>query len=179
MGRMKSVLTRTVLEIERHVAAAGWDQPPRLYALVETEDLLRREPALVAQLGAGVADPITPIEQEQLPAGSPLEDALAHVGWGPEVLGAAVAIERLLLPPGAEDELQAQIDGGMVRDADVATWAARHGDREDVRIVVGVLRDGARDTALRLRSHDRADAVLSGPDLVPGLADALAATLAD
>jgi len=61
----------------------------------------------------------------------------------------------------------------------MADWAARHPDREDVRIVVGVLRTGARDTALRLRTQDREDAVLSGAELVPGLAEALAATLAD
>ena len=172
-----SALTRAVLEIERHVAAGGWDQPPRLYALVETADLLRREPALAAQLADAVAEPLTPVEQEGLPEGRPLEEALAGIGWGPNVLGCAVVIERLLLPPTAEAELQRQLDSGAADESRVADWAAQHPDREDVRIVVGVLRTGARDIALRLRSHDRADAVLSGPGLVPALADALAATL--
>jgi len=174
-----SALTRAVVEIERHVAASGWDQPPRLYALVDTADLLRREPALVAQLGDGVAEAITPIEQENLPEGQPIEDALAHIGWGPDVLGCAVVLERLLLPPDAEAELQTRMDSGATEESEVADWAAQHPDREDVRIVVGVLRTGARDTALRLRSHDRDEAVLSGAELVTGLADALATTLTD
>ena len=41
----------STLDIEGHAAAAGWDQPPRLFALVETADLLRREPQLAAELG--------------------------------------------------------------------------------------------------------------------------------
>jgi hypothetical protein len=43
-------------------------------------------------------------------------------------------------------------------------------------MIVGVLRDGTRHSALRLRRHDTDDEVLAGPDLVPALAEALAAT---
>ena len=46
-----SALIAVLLEIERHVAAAGFDQPPRLFALVSSADLASREPALAAQLG--------------------------------------------------------------------------------------------------------------------------------
>jgi hypothetical protein len=49
-----------------------------------------------------------------------------------------------------------------------------------VRMLVGVLRNGSRNATLRVRSNDAtADDVVSGPDLVPLLADALAATLAE
>ena len=54
--------------------------------------------------------------------------------------------------------------------------AAAHPQRQDVRMVVVVTRDGARMCALRLRSHDQDDQVLVGEELVPRLADALRAT---
>ena len=46
-------------------------------------------------------------------------------------------------------------------------------------MTVGVLRDGSSACALRLRSHDDDDAVITGPNLVPGLRAALGDTLAD
>jgi hypothetical protein len=77
-----------------------------------------------------------------------------------------------MLPPSEESELPAD-------EQEALRWVAEHPAREEVRLVVAVLRDGSRAAALRMRSHDEETAVLSGPDLVPGLADALAATLAD
>lgn len=44
----RTPLVTCALETERHVAAAGWDQPPRLFALVRTADLYAREPQLRA-----------------------------------------------------------------------------------------------------------------------------------
>jgi hypothetical protein len=44
-------------------------------------------------------------------------------------------------------------------------------------MVVAVLRDGTRHSALRLRKHDDDTSVLTGDDLVPALANALAGTL--
>ena len=45
-------------------------------------------------------------------------------------------------------------------------------------MAVGVLRDGSRAAVLRLRGSDDApDERVTGPDLVPGLAEALLATL--
>jgi hypothetical protein len=46
-------------------------------------------------------------------------------------------------------------------------------------MVVAVLRDGSRASALRMRAHDDETSVLTGENLVPGLADALSATLSD
>ena len=43
-------LSIAALDTERHVAASGWDQNPRLFALVPTADLVAREPHLRAQL---------------------------------------------------------------------------------------------------------------------------------
>lgn len=177
--RAPSRLTRAVIEVERHAAAEGWDGPVRMFALVPTADLLEREPRLAAALGAEAAaaaaqDPghLTPVEQEGLPEAATLEDLLAQVAWPAEVLGAALVVERVMLPP--------EVEPGMPQDEQEALrWIAEHPQRQEVRLAVGVLRDGARECALRFREHDRDDAVLSGPELVPTLAEALAATLAD
>ena len=41
-------LLSVVTEVEAHVAEAGWDQPLQLFALVDTEELLRAEPQLAS-----------------------------------------------------------------------------------------------------------------------------------
>ena len=167
-------LTHAVVEVERHAAASGWDQPARLFALVDTDELLAREPHLAAALSSNEqpvpGGSLTPIEQEDL-GDEPLDELLARIVWPEEVVGCAVVVERLMLPPSAESTV-ADLDGD-----EAAAQVAEHPEREEVRIVVGVMRDGDRECALRLRSHDRDNAVVSGKDLVPNLVDALAATL--
>ena len=166
-------LVELVREIERYVATDGWDQNPRMFALARTTELVRLEPELAEALGAAVEDPesLTPIEQEQLDHDRPLDEVLATTMWPAEVAGAALVLERLVLPPSAEDVLDER-DPAALEDA-----AATHPDREDVRMAVLVTRDGQRVCAVRLRSHDVDDEVLVGENVVPRLADALAATL--
>ena len=41
-------LASVVLELEKHHAAMGWDQPARLYALVDTAEFVAAEPARAA-----------------------------------------------------------------------------------------------------------------------------------
>jgi hypothetical protein len=165
-------LARAVAEIEQHVAGDGWDQEPRLFALAATSDLLAREPALADRLGLGTDAPapgqLTPLEQE-LPERE-LEDTLAGIAWPTTVVGCALALERIILPPAAESGMPA-------RAAEAAAWAARHPHRADVRLVVAVMRDGARSSVLRVRG--RGADLLRDPDLAPDLADALAATFLD
>ncbi|MDQ1537398.1 MAG: hypothetical protein QOE58_1791 [Actinomycetota bacterium] len=167
-----SPLITSALETERHVAAAGWDQPPRLFALVRTAGLLEREPHLEGQLGQGEQDGLTAIEQEGLPDTSSLESILGRLAWPPEVDGVALAVERLVVPPEAERDLP--------QDPERAAEAlAAHPDRKDVRLLVAVLRDGESTCLLRQRDHDTDDKVASGPDIAPGLVEALSATLKD
>lgn len=169
MPEEPNVLQATVVEIERHVAASGWDRPPTLFALVDTEDLLVREPALAGQLGLAratvTAGSLTPVEQEELGEG-PLDEVLGHIMWPDEVLGCALVHEVVVLPPDAEAQRPA--------DADPVAYAADHPEHTDVRLSVGVLRDGSRASALRVRDEED---VLVGPDLAPNLAEALLATL--
>jgi hypothetical protein len=167
-----SPLVTCALETERHVATAGWDQPPRLFALVKTAGLLEREPHLRAQLGHGDHDELTAIEQEGLPHTSSLESLLARLAWPQEVDGVALAVERLVVPPAAERDLPQ--DPGQAAEA-----LAAHPGRKDVRLLAAVLRDGESTCLLRQRDHDTDDKVAAGSDIAPGLVQALIATLQD
>ena len=167
-----SPLVTSALETERHVAGAGWDQPPRLFALVRTLGLLEREPHLLAQVGEGDTEGLTAIEQEGLPDTSSLESLLAQIAWPDDVDGVALAVERMGVPPDAERDLPADPD-------QAAAALAAHPDRKDVRLLVAVLRDGESTCLLRQRDHDTDDKVASGSDIAPGLVQALRATLQD
>lgn len=166
-------LAVAALETERHVAISGWDQNPRIFALVETAALVEAEPQLVLD-GAADRAPgaLTAIEQEDLPRTSSLESLLGRMAWPETVHGAALAVERVVIPPGAERDLP--------DDADEAVEAlAQHPQREDVRLLVAVHRDGRAVCLLRQRAHDRDDRVATGEDIAPGLVHALRATFED
>ncbi|WP_121255426.1 PPA1309 family protein [Nocardioides ferulae] len=168
-------LAAAVLEIESHLADSGWDQPARLYALVETAQLVRHEPALAAAMGLDASSEqgsLTPVEQDQLTPDQPLEQVLEQITWPEGVSGCAAVVERLVLPPEA--------DAQMPEDPDeAARFAAEHPGRQEVRIVAGATRAGSTYCALRLRAHDDDQSVVGGADLVPGLLTLLAATLED
>lgn len=194
---MSSPILTTTLEIERHVAADGWNQQPRLFALADTATLIEREPQLARSMGLmagpglsgsfesdfGPASEFTPIEQNWSPDNAALEEALVALAWPPEVVGCAVVVERLILPPSAEADLP---DAFLAAEHEVALAAAAHPDRKEVRLVAVVTSDGERMCAVRIRGMGDTDIagapeetdVLTGPDLVPNLIDALAATFA-
>ncbi|AYN43615.1 hypothetical protein D9753_12055 [Streptomyces dangxiongensis] len=172
-----SPLTRAVLEIDEYASGLGWDQPARLFALVDTARLRVQEPALAAQLGLQdepQTTGLTPIEQDEIPSGKPLDEFLGTIAWPDAVVGCALTVERLMLPPSAEAQVPSGLD-----EAGLTRWVAQHPERQEVRMTVAVQRDGSRESALRLREKDSPTEVLTGPDLVPGLAEALAATFAD
>jgi hypothetical protein len=141
-------LADVVREVEQHAARAGWDQPAQLFALVDTADLLEREPHLADLLGVerDSAQGLTPVEQET--SSQSLEELLPTILWPPEVEGCAVVIEASARP-----------------------------DQEEARIVAGVLRTGESWCAIRQRAHDEDDMVLTGNDLVPALLELLHTTL--
>jgi hypothetical protein len=160
-------LAAAVVEIERHAADAGWDQPARLFALVETAQLLVREPQLAASLGDTA---LTPVEQEGLAAGRPLEDQLATITWPDTVHGCAAMVERFVLPPDVEAQLPEEPDAATA-------FASEHPERQEVRIVAAATRSGASYCALRLRAHDEDASVIIGETLVPELVALVRATL--
>jgi hypothetical protein len=167
-----SALAQAVADIERHVSEGGWDQHPRLYALAPTGELVEREPALANRLGLKhepiTEDSLTPIEQD-VSAGS-LEELLPSITWPETVRGCAIAIERIVLPPGAEEHVPED-------DTAAVQWAQSHPKRTDVRVVVGVLRDGSRMSVMRIRGHEADDELIRDAELSPEIGDALAETL--
>jgi hypothetical protein len=167
-------LSIAALDTERHVAASGWDQNPRLFALVPTADLLEREPHLRSQMrGADLAEgALSAIEQENLPRTSNLESLLGGIAWPDTVVGAALAVERVVVPPEAERDLPEHAETAV--DA-----LASHPLRQDVRLLVAVTRDGQSRCLLRQRAHDSDEKVALGDEIAPGLVHALKATLQD
>jgi hypothetical protein len=166
-------LASSVLEIEAHVARDGWDQPARLYALVPTAEIVAQEPALASAMGIdgpGDEGSFTPIEQDGLPPGIALEEALESIAWPTTVAGCAAVVERLVLPP--------EVDQDIPEDpAEAEQFAREHPLRQEVRMVAGATRAGASYCALRLRAHDDEQSVVDGTDLVPGLLALLHQTL--
>ncbi len=166
-------LAAAVLEIENHIAGAGWDQPARLYALVDTARIVAQEPDLAAAMGLDAASAegsFTPVEQDALPPERALEVVLESVVWPGDVAGCAAVVERLVLPPEVDPEIPED-------PAEAERFAREHPLRQEVRIVAGATRAGATYCALRLRAHDDDQSVVDGTELVPGLLDLLRSTL--
>lgn len=188
-------LLAALVELEHHVGAAGWDQPARLFALVRTDELIVAEPELAAHLGLRSSTEghppgaLSSIEQEDFRSvGGPQADdpqaddpdgweavsesdlpaVLARIMWPDAVAGCALALERSFLPTRFEADLPED-------SLDAEQFVAGHPERQDLRLVVGVLRTGAAHCFARLVS--RPEDLMSGPELAPGVVSALAATL--
>ena len=161
-------LEDVVREVEDHVASTGWDQPVRLFALVQTATLLVSNPDL--KLDSALV--LTSVEQE-LDDVEDFEEFLGTLAWPEDVEGAVVVLERIVLPPTAESDLP------QGEDDEVVQAAIDHPEAVDVRIVSAVLRTGQNLNALRQRSHDTSDAVAVASDLVTSLNDQLIATFAE
>jgi hypothetical protein len=170
----RDALVAALVDLERHVGTAGWDQPPRLFALVLTDVFAAAEPALATELGlrttADGAAPgaLTAIEQESFASSGDLVADLGQLEWPDTVFGCAVSAERTFLPTGAED--------GIPDDPEAAAaYVAAHPDRQEIRVVVGADRAGNRHGVARLVA--KPGELLGAEDLVPGLGEALAHTL--
>ncbi|WP_432557955.1 PPA1309 family protein [Granulicoccus sp. GXG6511] len=177
-------LVAALVELEHHVGEAGWDQPARLFALVRTDELIAAEPELAAHLGlrsSAEGHPpgaLSSIEQDDfrsVGAGegtaaseSALHQVLGRITWPDAVTGCALSLERTFLPAAFEADLPAD-------PAEAERFVAEHPERQDLRLVVGVLRDGAAHCFARLVSNP--EDLLSSPDLAPGVVSVLAATL--
>src|SRR3954453_18840768 len=96
-----SPLVTAALETERHVASGGWDQPPRLFALVRTAGLVGQDPQLRSHLASHGRQPLTPIEPEGLPPPSSLESLVGRLAGPADVDGVDLAVERIVVPPEA------------------------------------------------------------------------------
>ncbi|MCK0111111.1 PPA1309 family protein [Ornithinimicrobium sp. F0845] len=172
MSDLAQILTQAAADTERHVARLGWDQAPRLFALVRTDSLRNAEPGLRDQLAGSAPESLTSIEQEGLRKTSNIETMLGTLAWPEGVDGAAIALERIVVPPEAERDLP-------LNPTEATEALAAHPARKDVRLLAAVLRTGESVCLLRQRDHDSDDAVAIGADIAPGLVAALRATLTD
>ncbi|SNU01693.1 hypothetical protein SAMN06298212_11531 [Ruaniaceae bacterium KH17] len=145
-------IENAVREIEAYTDRFGWDGPLRLFALVRT-----------SALGDAMNDgsEITAVEQDELPQADSLEDLLAQIAWPEAVDGCAIAVERVIV----------EGDDGAVIGPEEALTDPR---RRDVRLAVGVLRDGGSWCAVRLKGFDE---LVESADAVPDLIEALRLTL--
>jgi hypothetical protein len=169
-----NALVAALIELDRHVGRDGWDSPPRLFALVLSDVLAAAEPQLSAELGlrttATGAAPgaLTAIEQDEFASSGDLIRDLAQLQWPETVYGCALATVRMFLP--------ADADVSLPDDPETAAeTVAAHPHRQEIRVVVGADRSGNRHGVARLAAAP--DELLGAPDLVPGLAAALAHTL--
>jgi hypothetical protein len=173
-------LPQVIREVEDFASAAGWDQPPQLFALVTTADLLARQPDLGGQVDPGSS--LTPIAQEPL-SDRDLAEALAGIAWPGTVAGCALVQEIVVLPPDAEAELRGEDSAEQIDPVDTDRMrriAAEHPRRREARLVAGVLRDGTAACVLRLRGDaEHPDEIVEHPELAPNLIDALRETLRD
>lgn len=151
-----SVLEDTVRELDQHVADGGWDQPARLFAIVPTADLATDHPELVSADNAGR---FTFVEQDAPLDNENLIVSLEQISWPAQIMGAALAIERLIsLQP--DDEV----------DPD------EQSQTQELRVIALVMRDGRNVNAIRQRSFDDVSNVAVASDLVPALNKALLQT---
>ncbi len=165
-----AALTASLMEIERHIDPAGWEQPPLLFALVRTAELEAAEPQLANDTsGIALEDRISAIQQDEFDPGDDVVGELARVAWPDAVVGCALSLVRSFLPPEAEQDLPSS-------PAEAEDWVQNHPQRQDVRAVVGVLRDGTAQAVARLQSHP--DDLLSGAEILPGVVLALTGTFA-
>lgn len=157
-------LAAAVSEIEEFASRFGWDGPVMVFSLVRTHEAAASDPGFAAQLtpaelAAAPAEHLTPVQQEDLPQVDSIEELLARLAWPDAVAGAAVVVERTI----------------MADDGEVTLAPGSHPER-DVRLAVGVTREGRDWCVLRMRAHDDAASRVQGPGLVPGLAEALLGT---
>lgn len=163
-------LLQVAQETEQHVAADGWDQRERVFALVPTADLVAAEPSLADALAD--AGRYSSIEQE-LPEGVELEEYLGRLAWPRSVTGCALAVERLRAAPAAEGQT-ADGAGGTASEGGAGDTAP---GTEPVRLLVVATREGERFTLVRFAAHDSDDAVAVGAEVGTDLQAALATTL--
>lgn len=163
-----SRLIACLADIERHVSDNGWDQPARLFALVATSALLEVEPQLQGRVPETAADALTAVEQDDFASGVDVLERLHQIFFPETVDGVAIAMERSFLPPKFEEDIPDDPEAAV-------DFVMHHPEKTDVRVVVGVLRDGTQHGLARLVSNP--EDLLGAADLVPGLTEALNRTL--
>lgn len=167
----QSALRAVVSEIENGAARVGWDRPPSIYALVPTAQLMATPEVpkdVLADLERawdGRDSHLSAILQESV-TGDELEELLPKLAWPESVWGAALTVERIIVPPAVEEAAPEDPDEALA-------FISNHPLATDVRLTVGVTREGDSWCAVRTRAFDDAGNVGTGETLVPSLVEAL------
>lgn len=155
-----SILLHDVIrELDEHIANSGWDQPVQLFAIVSGDSVSEE------QLVASDTD-----ESPQLlfePQGidfsdGSIIDVLRTLGWDDAVQGLAIAAERII-----------SVENQDVSDLEHDSYSTT----QEIRVLAIALRTGETMNAIRYRSHDEPDDLLTGENLVPELNQALFGSL--
>ena len=122
-------LANVVVDIEKGAARVGWDHAPSIYALVPTAMLLA-DPNLPSDIADqlrsgwdGSEDHLSAIIQEDLDTDD-VEQVLAHLAWPEAVPGAAITVERIVVPPEVEDEAPEDPDEAMAFISNHWRWVS-------------------------------------------------------
>lgn len=171
----QAALRNVVDEIEIGSSKRGWDQPPALYALVYTQDLLSAQdlpPDVEEGIRAawnGSSSHLSAILQDFINEDQ-LEETLPKLAWPDSVAGVAVSVERIIVPP--------EVDEAAPEDPEEALkFINEHPARSDVRLTVGVLRGGQSWCEIRTKAFDQREDVVKGGNLVPQLVELIEASL--
>ncbi|WP_242491674.1 PPA1309 family protein [Actinomyces minihominis] len=166
-----AALRKVTEEIEAGAARLGWDRPPAVYALVPTRQLLETpdipEDVLndLREAWDGTSEHLSAILQDSIP-NDELEETLPKLAWPETVFGSALTVERIIVPPEVEDEAPEDPEAAL-------EFISSHPARTDVRLTIGVTRDGDSWCAVRARTFDDPNRVGKGENLVPALVEAL------
>ncbi|MDL9936807.1 PPA1309 family protein [Gordonia sp. ABSL1-1] len=171
-GFSQDALGAALRDIIDHTADADAGSDRTVFALVSTRLLAELEPGAVAE---DDTSELSPILQEI----DDLDDFLARAAWPEQVVGAAISMDIVVVPPKPGEP-------GTPRPARPEDDVDDAGDRRSARLAVGVLRDGPRLAVMRLypeadgssADDGAADELLTHPELAVELRDALAATFA-
>jgi hypothetical protein len=106
-------LESVLRDLDRHVSTDGWNQPPRLFALVEE------------------AHGISVVEQPWESNGEDVVRDLARITWPSEVTGAALSVQRILEP--AHD---VRLTVGALRSQQVATALRYREHDEEAQVAI-------------------------------------------
>lgn len=104
-------------DIDRHVSTDGWEQPPRLFALVAE------------------ASGFVVVEQPWDSNGEDLLGDLARIAWPADVAGAALSVQRILEP---DHEVRLTVGALRTEQAATALRYRSHDSEEHVAVGAGV-----------------------------------------
>jgi hypothetical protein len=110
-------LESVLRDLDRHVANDGWNQPPRLFALVDQE-------------GA-----FSVVEQPWDSTGEDVVADLARVAWPPEVSGAALSVQRVLEP---DHDVRLTVAALRTQQVSTALRYRTHDVDDQVAVAAGV-----------------------------------------